>query len=314
MARQHTSVRHRAGVLATATAVALALTGTATASAGPPVAGGPAVSTGSLRPAGLLTPAGPVGPIGPLTPADRMEAIGPLTPADRVAPIGSLMAGSPAFASGRAKAPKGHDVSSHQKRVDWPAARAKGARFVYIKATESTNYRNPYFSGQYTGARKAGLLRGAYHFALPDRSSGAKQAAYFVRHGGDWRADGWTLPPTLDIEYNPYSTKHKCYRLSKARMVSWIRSFSDEIKRETGRRPVIYTTTQWWKLCTGNSRAFSKSHALWIARHGTSRPGALPGGWRYWTFWQYGTRGALPGDQNLFNGSMSRLRIFARGR
>nr|WP_208036542.1 lysozyme [Streptomyces cyanogenus] len=210
--------------------------------------------------------------------------------------------------------PRGHDVSSYQKHVDWAAAAAKGARFVYVKATESTTYRNPYFSGQYSGARKAGLLRGAYHFALPDRSSGTRQAAYFVAHGGAWRADGWTLPPALDIEYNPYSTQHKCYGLGKARMVRWIQSFSDEVERETGRRPVIYTSTQWWKLCTGNSRALSSSNPLWIARHGTSRPGTLPGGWRYWTFWQYDTKGRLPGDQNLFNGTLSRLRVLARGR
>ncbi|MFB7504959.1 lysozyme [Streptomyces broussonetiae] len=218
-------------------------------------------------------------------------------------------AGPPTLASG----PRGNDVSSHQKYVDWGAARARGARFVYVKATESTDYRNPYFSQQYDGARDAGLVRGAYHFALPDESSGARQARYFVQHGGDWRADGWTLPPALDIEYNPYSKKYKCYGLGKKRMVRWIRSFSDEVKQETGRRPVIYTTSQWWKLCTGNSRAFSSSHPLWIARHGGSDPEPLPGGWRYWTFWQYGTRGGLPGDQNLFNGSTGRLRAFARG-
>ncbi|MFI2762439.1 lysozyme [Streptomyces echinatus] len=294
MARAHTSVRRRAGVLATATAAALALTGTATASAGPPVSAEPPLS-GEAPGSAVTRPFWPTGP---------MEQAGPTVPAGLL----------PVPASGRSKAPKGHDVSSHQKSVNWEAARAEGARFVYIKATESTDYRNPYFSGQYTGSRAAGLLRGAYHFARPDRSSGAKQAGYFVRHGGGWRADGWTLPPALDIEYNPYSATHKCYGLGKARMVRWIRSFSDETERETGRRPVIYTTTQWWKQCTGNSRAFSSSHALWIARHGTSRPGALPGGWRYWTFWQYGTRGTLPGDQNLFNGSVSRLRILARGR
>ncbi|MGJ5750617.1 lysozyme [Streptomyces puniciscabiei] len=229
----------------------------------------------------------------------------------------ALMGTSAVAAAPEARAsglPRGHDVSSHQKRVDWAAARSRGARFVYVKATESTDYRNPYFSQQYNGAREAGLYRGAYHFARPDRSSGARQASYFVRHGGDWRADGRTLPPALDIEYNPYNKKHKCYGLGWKRMVRWIRSFSNEVKRETGRRPVIYTTAQWWRTCTGNSRAFARSHALWIARHGTSRPGKLPGGWRYWTFWQYGSRGRLPGDQNLFNGSPSRLRAFARGR
>jgi len=223
---------------------------------------------------------------------------------------GAALAGLPASA---ASLPKGHDVSSHQKNVNWSSAKARGARFVYVKATESTNYRNPYFSRQYNGARSAGIIRGAYHFALPDRSSGRTQAAYFVNNGGRWRSDGWTLPPALDIEYNPYSAKHRCYGLSKAGMVSWIKSFSNEVKRLTGRHPVIYTTTHWWNTCTGGSGAFAANHALWIARHESGAAGSLPAGWSFWTFWQYGNRGGLPGDQNLFNGSQTQLRKFARG-
>ncbi|MBV2355111.1 lysozyme [Streptomyces sp. J2-1] len=219
--------------------------------------------------------------------------------------------GPPSAAAGQLR---GHDVSSHQKHVDWSSARADGARFTYVKATESTGYRNPYFRRQYDGARAAGLVRGAYHFARPDRSSGAEQAEFFVRNGGDWRADGWTLPPALDIEYNPYDAKRRCYGLSARRMTEWVRSFSDAVRRATGRRPVVYTTAQWWRQCTGDSRAFAADHPLWIARHGTSGPGALPGGWPDWTFWQYGVRGGLPGDQNLFHGSQSRLKAFARGR
>ncbi|WP_225828210.1 lysozyme [Streptomyces naphthomycinicus] len=307
MVRTRTFARRRAGALVAATAAALALTGTAApASALPPGPRGPLKPAEAPLPAEAAEAAPPAGP--PLS-------AGPLLPAGPADPAGAVAASeSAALLSLTVALPRGHDVSSHQEGVDWRAARVRGARFVYVKATESTDYHSPDFSGQYTGARKAGLIRGAYHFARPDRSSGARQAAYFVRHGGDWRPDGWTLPPALDIEYNPYSKKHKCYGLNRERMVRWIRSFSDETKRETGRRPVIYTTTQWWKQCTGNSRAFSSSHALWIARHGTSRPGPLPGGWRYWTFWQYGIKGALPGDQNLFNGSLARLRIFARGR
>lgn len=212
-----------------------------------------------------------------------------------------------------ASPPKGHDISSHQKNVNWSSAKAKGATFVYVKATESTNYRNPYFGQQYNGARSAGIVRGAYHFALPNKSSGATQAAYFVAHGGAWKADGWTLPPALDIEYNPYDRKHGCYSLSKARMVGWIQAFSNEVKRETGRRPVIYTTAHWWNACTGSSRVFAANHALWIARHDSADAGSLPAGWSYWTFWQYDNSGSLPGDQNLFNGSLSRLKKFARG-
>lgn len=223
---------------------------------------------------------------------------------------GTALAEIPASAAGK---PKGHDVSSHQKDVDWESARTKGARFVYVKATEATTYRNPHFGRQYDGSRAAGLIRGAYHFALPDRSSGSAQAAYFVRNGGGWRADGWTLPPALDIEYNPYDKRHKCYGLSKARMVAWIRAFSDEVKRLTGRRPVIYTTTHWWNSCTGGSRDFAADHPLWVARYDSAAPGTLPAGWSFWTIWQYDNGGGLPGDQNLFNGSTDRLRAFAKG-
>ncbi|MFD6289541.1 lysozyme [Streptomyces sp. NPDC060205] len=222
---------------------------------------------------------------------------------------GTALVEVPATAAGK---PKGHDVSSHQKNVNWSSAKSKGAKFVYVKATESHTYRNPYFAQQYDGARDAGIIRGAYHFALPQKSSGTKQAAYFLRNGGGWRADGWTLPPALDIEYNPYDKKKKCYGLSKSGMVGWIRAFSNEVKRQTGRRPVIYTNYTWWKTCTGNSAAFASNHPLWLARYSASA-GSLPAGWNFWTFWQYDNKGGLPGDQNLFNGSLSQLKTFARG-
>ncbi|MEU0788344.1 lysozyme [Streptomyces sp. NPDC006173] len=208
---------------------------------------------------------------------------------------------------------EGHDVSSHQKDVDWRSAETKGARFVYVKATESTAYRNPYFARQYDGAGAAGLLRGAYHFALPDTSSGNAQAAYFVRNGGAWRADGRTLPPALDIEYDPYARRRACYGLSPAATVRWIKDFSDEVERETGRTPVIYTTTHWWNTRTGSSRAFAARHALWPARYDAAAPGPLPAGWSTWTFWQHDITGSPPGDQDLFHGSPAGLDRLARG-
>ncbi|MGA4842766.1 lysozyme [Streptomyces sp. G45] len=219
----------------------------------------------------------------------------------------TAFAEAPGTAAGR---PRGHDVSSHQRNVDWQRAKDRGAMFTYVKATESHTYRNPYFRQQYDGSRAVGLIRGAYHFALPNRSSGARQAAHFTANGGAWAADGWTLPPALDIEHNPYGNR-KCYGLSRAAMVHWIREFSDGVRRRTGRRPVIYTTARWWNDCTGASRAFG-DHPLWLARW-SSAPGPLPSGWSSWTFWQHAERGPLPGDQDLFHGTTTQLRRFARG-
>lgn len=70
--------------------------------------------------------------------------------------------------------------------MDWARAWANGARFAYVKATESTTYRNPYFDQQYNGSYQVGMIRGAYHFAAPNLASGTVQADYFVDNGGGW--------------------------------------------------------------------------------------------------------------------------------
>jgi GH25 family lysozyme M1 (1,4-beta-N-acetylmuramidase) len=152
------------------------------------------------------------------------------------------------------------------------------------------------------------MIRGAYHFALPDRSTGADQANFFVDHGGGWSADGQTLPPALDLEYNPYGPT--CYGLGQAAMVAWIRDAAATVKARTGRDPVFYTSTSWWIECTGNNASFS-ANPLWIPRYGSS-VGTLPAGWTYQTIWQFSDAGVLPGDQNRFNGALDRLQAFAR--
>lgn len=205
--------------------------------------------------------------------------------------------------------PLGLDVSGWQGAVDWPAVRVAGASFAYVKATEGTGYLNPFFAQQYDGAASVGLLRGAYHFALPDRGGGAAQAAYLLDHGGGWTPDGITLPPVLDIEFNPYGPT--CYGLTSAQLVAWIADFSAAVQRRIGRPPVIYTNTNWWVTCTGNSRAFG-DHPLWIARFADTM-GPLPASWGGQTIWQYSNRGRFPGDQDVFNGSLQQLRSFAGG-
>jgi GH25 family lysozyme M1 (1,4-beta-N-acetylmuramidase) len=201
----------------------------------------------------------------------------------------------------------GMDVSSYQRTVNWPAWAAQGRQFAYVKATEGTSYRNPYFSSQFSGANRAGMIRGAYHFASPSGSSGKAQAAYFVRNGGAWTRNGRTLPGVLDIEYNPYGST--CYHQTKPQMVRWISSFVTEYKRQTTRDAVIYTTADWWRRCTGNTTKFALTNPLWVARYSTAA-GALPGGWSYFTFWQYTSD---PLDQNTFSASHRRLVVLANG-
>jgi Lyzozyme M1 (1,4-beta-N-acetylmuramidase) len=209
----------------------------------------------------------------------------------------------------------GMDVSSYQTTTaaTWKTVYAQGGRFVYVKATESTNYASDTFYEQYTDSYNAGLIHGAYHFAHPNSSSGATQANFFVNNGGGWSNDGRTLPPLLDIEYNPSGAT--CYGLSQAAMVSWIADFSNTVKSRTGRLPAIYSTTGWWTQCTGNTSKFS-ANPLFIARYPinvSDGPGTLPAGWSKYTFWQWADSGIFPGDQDVFNGSLTQLQSFARG-
>jgi len=202
---------------------------------------------------------------------------------------------------------EGIDVSSHQGNVDWAGQWNAGKRFAYVKATEGNYYTNPYFTQQYNGSYNIGMIRGSYHFATPNDSSGANQANYFVDHGGGWSRDGKTLPGALDIEYNPYGAT--CYGLTAAGMVSWIRDFLNTYKSRTGRDAVIYSNYDWWSRCTGNTTAFNTTNPLWVARY-SSTVGTLPGGWPFHTIWQYSS---TPIDQDRFNGDYSRLQALANG-
>jgi GH25 family lysozyme M1 (1,4-beta-N-acetylmuramidase) len=114
----------------------------------------------------------------------------------------------------------------------------------------------------------------------------------------------------VDLEWNPYGAT--CYGLSPSGMVNWILSFSNEYHYRTGRWPVIYTATTWWSQCTGNIGDFSSTNPLMLANYNGS-PGAMPYNWGYQTIWQYASSGVFPGDQDLFNGDMSRVQAFANG-
>ena len=217
--------------------------------------------------------------------------------------------GSPA----QAATTPGIDVSRYQGSINWTSVRSAGIQFAYIKATEGVSFKDSRFGANYVGAYNAGVIRGAYHFALPDRSSGAVQANFLASNGGAWSADSRTLPAALDIEYNPYGAS--CYGKTQAAMRTWINDFLNTYRARTGRFAVIYTTTNWWVSCTGNWSGPWANHPLWVARW-SSTPGTLPAGAPFYTFWQYTAGGSVAGisgavDRDYFNGDRSRLLALA---
>jgi GH25 family lysozyme M1 (1,4-beta-N-acetylmuramidase) len=206
----------------------------------------------------------------------------------------------------------GVDVSHWQGAISWTGVAAGGAKFSYVKATEGVNFTDPNFAANYQGAKSVGLYAGAYHFARPDTAGGAAQADYLLAHAG-YVADGRTLPPMLDLEWPPggSSSPYPCYGLTPAQLVAWTHAFVDRIRARTGRPTTIYTNTRWWQLCLANDAGFG-SNPLFVASY-SSTPPTLPAGWNAWTIWQYADHGALPGDQDVFNGNLAQLGQLAGG-
>ncbi|QEU88485.1 lysozyme [Streptomyces viridosporus] len=208
---------------------------------------------------------------------------------------------------------QGIDVSHWQGAINWTSVRGAGIQFAWMKATEGTGYKDARFNTNYPAAYHAGVIRGAYHFALPNVSNGSTQATYFVNNGGGWSRDNLTLPGVLDIEHNPYGAM--CYGLSTTQMRTWINDFYTTYKSRTGRDVVIYTTASWWNTCTGNWTGMYSKSPLWVAHWGVSSP-AIPSGFPTWTVWQYTATGSVSGvsgnvDRNQFNGSRDRLLALA---
>nr|WP_227008099.1 lysozyme [Pseudarthrobacter sp. AB1] len=217
---------------------------------------------------------------------------------------------------------QGLDVSAHQPSVDWQKQWNMGARFAYVKASEGNYYTNELFGSQYQGSRSVGMIRGAYHFAIPNWSSGADQARYFVASGGGWTGDGYTMPPVLDFEFNPYEGRtingfyfgNTCYGMSSNQLGAWVRDFGNTMQALTGRLPVIYTNTMWWNQCLGNQTGFG-DYPLWVAAYPGSpsdNAGAVPASWSTYSIWQYSSTGPLAGDSNVWNGDYAGLQNFAR--
>ena len=196
---------------------------------------------------------------------------------------------------------QGIDVSDHQGTVDWNAVQQAGKVFVFIKATDGITWTDPDFATNWSGAKAAGLLRGAYHFYETDDDPTA-QAQNFLNAVQLAPGD---LPPVVDIERIDSGG-------SASQAVQDLQTWLDAVEQATGRVPIIYTSPTFWNSL--GTSAFGR-YPLWVAEYGVTSP-KLPAGWAGWTFWQYSESGTVAGisgsvDLNVFQGTSAELEALA---
>lgn len=83
---------------------------------------------------------------------------------------------------------QGIDVSDWQGYINYSQVRASGIEIVYIKASQGSNIKDPYFDINYENAKANGLKVGFYHFLTATTVEEAEQEARFFRFSNIWES------------------------------------------------------------------------------------------------------------------------------
>jgi GH25 family lysozyme M1 (1,4-beta-N-acetylmuramidase) len=217
-----------------------------------------------------------------------------------------------------AQRPLGIDVSHYQGFINWTSAKTSGVAFAWSKATENTNFTDPFFTLNQANATAAGVLIGAYHFARPEDNIGLAgadlEAAYFWNTASNYiKGGGRYLMPVLDIE-SDLSSASPPY--TKTTLSQWVNRWCQDIVNFAASngvtvKPVIYTYTSYattWLDSTVTNQP------LWMAYY-PANPNPQTGApsstspWATWNVWQFdNTNTILSGvtgncDVDVFNGT-----------
>ena len=163
----------------------------------------------------------------------------------------------------------GIDVSKHQGDINWEELKKNPkVKYVYIKATEGSDYIDPRYKQNIREARRAGFKVGSYHF-LTNRSSAKSQ---FINFAKTANRDEQDIIPIIDVEV--------CKQWTSQQLRDSLKVFADLLEDYYGCKPMIYTSEKFFTKHLG--RAFAE-YPLFIAKYNTVQPNV---GYK-WILWQF---------------------------
>lgn len=183
----------------------------------------------------------------------------------------------------------GIDLSAHNGDVDFEKVAADGVNFVFLKATEGVDFRDPRFQENYLKARKAGVKVGAYHFFRFDRD-GYEQGRNFLEAVDSLEFD---LPLAIDVEEwgNPdgYDTE---------KIIEALRGMIFALEGSRN-KVILYTNKQGYTRFIKNR---FEEMPVWVCSF-TNPPMTSDN----WLLWQHSHKSQVDGvngfvDLNTFNG------------
>lgn len=190
----------------------------------------------------------------------------------------------------------GIDVSSHNGKIDYKTMKKGGVEFVWIKASEGATFKDKNFYANHSGAGKAGIKRGAYHFFRFDKD-GVEQAMNLLDVVGDRKLE---MGVAIDVESsgNPENINDELIKERLSTMVDYLNL--------RGIAPTLYCNKKDYYRYLEDS---FPGHYLWICSLSEDQIASE------WTFWQYSHRGTLRGakgpiDVNVYGGSRQEWESF----
>lgn len=189
----------------------------------------------------------------------------------------------------------GVDIASYQSTIS--PSKLSTTDFVIVKFTQGTSYLNPHTDRQYSMAKAAGKLLGAYHYA--EGGDAKKEAQFFVKELGS-RVGECIL--ALDWEGNQNG------KFGTGQDVTWCKTWLDEVHRLTGIRALIYMSKSVCRKYDWSSVA--QNYPLWCAQYKTNSTTDYQsspwtddkgfGAWQRDTIRQYSSHGRIAGyDANI---------------
>lgn len=147
----------------------------------------------------------------------------------------------------------GIDISNYQSGLDVSKI---SADFVFIKATQGVTYVNPSCDRHYSQATASDKLKGVYHYA--NGGNALDEANFFLKNIKGYIKDAILA---LDWEENlGGGQKNPLFGSSYA--PAWIKTWCDEVYRQTGVKPLVYVQQSMRRDTNGIG-----DYGLWIAQY-----------------------------------------------
>ena len=177
---------------------------------------------------------------------------------------------------------QGIDVSDWQGYIDYSRVRESGVEVVYIKSSQGSNIKDPYFDINYENAKANGLKVGFYHFLTATTTAEAEQEARFFASVISGKSSDCKLAMDYEVFYGLYD-----YEINEI-----ADAFLTRVQELTNKEVVIYSDA--YDARTIYTQEMANKYPIWVAEYETEEP-ENNGKWNVWYGFQYTDKGIIEG-------------------